>query len=140
MFSEVSKFQKAISVKEAQAANWHAQVTSIEAEKLALISQLETAMQVAEKAQAELVTAVAEVQFESERELEQAIAEALAERMALEKSKEELAAAMAQTKVDAERELERAIADALSERQAMELLMKDKEEAWKVEMLSLIHI
>ena len=31
MYSEVSKLQKAISVKEAQAADWHAKVTAIEA-------------------------------------------------------------------------------------------------------------
>ena len=43
MYSEVSKLQKAISVKEAQAADWHAKVTAIEAEKLSLISKLEEA-------------------------------------------------------------------------------------------------
>ena len=84
MYSEVSKLQKAISVKEAQAADWHAKVTAIEAEKLSLISKLEEAAANAETSAAELVAAVAEVQFEAERELQRAIAEALAERQALE--------------------------------------------------------
>ena len=118
MFSETEKLKKAISVQEAHAANWHAQVTQIETEKLSLIAKLEAAAKMNDQAQEELVKAIAEVQFEAERELERAIAEALAERQALqllmnekeEGWKVELRAAIAEAELKVKSEWEQKVA------------------------------
>ena len=82
-YSETTKLKTAISLQEAHASNWHAEVRKLESDKVAMIAKLEEAAKANDQKDADLVAAIAQVQAEAEQELGLAIARALSERQAL---------------------------------------------------------